>query len=403
VRSAALCGHVPRMVQPRVLVFVLAGGAGSRLELLTQARAKPAVAYGGHYRLVDVVLSNCRHSGLDEVWLTQQTNPVSLSDHLNGGRPWDLDRSRGGLLVLAPRQDKDTGKGGFARGTADVLWRHTELIRAFDPEALVVLSSDAVYAMDYEEVVREHLASDADLTMVTTRVAPHDAARYGVVQVDGERITHYAYKPDEPASDVVTNEVFVFTPGPVLDLLDELGEAAGQEGLRDLGDDVLPRMVDSGRARSHPFDGYWRDLGTVDAYWHAHMDLLEDQPPFDPGDPAWPLLTRGGARRAARVRAGAELDGAALSPGSEVAGRVRRSVLSPGVLVEAGAEVEDSVLLHDVVVRAGATVRRAVLDEGVEVAAGCTVGGDGELVLVGRGEQVTTDLAPGARQPEVQD
>jgi glucose-1-phosphate adenylyltransferase len=391
------------MVQPRVLVLVLAGGAGSRLELLTHSRAKPAVPFGGHYRLVDVVLSNCRHSGLSEVWLSQQTNPVSLSDHVNGGRPWDLDRTRGGFMTLAPRQDKDTDKGGFAQGTAGVLWRHTELVRSFAPDALVVLSADAVYALDYEQVVRGHLDGDADVTMVTTRVDPDDASRYGVVQVDDGRVTDYAYKPDEPATDLVTNEVFVFTPGPLLDLLDELGEAAGDDGLEDLGDEVLPRLVDAGRAREHRFDGYWRDVGTIDAYWAAHMDLLADKPPYDPGDRDWPLLTLGGHRRAARVRPGADLDDALLSPGADVAGVVRRSVLSPGVVVEAGAEVVDSVLLPDVVVRAGATVRRAVLDEGVEVARGTTVGGDGELVLVGKGEQVTGDLAPGARQPEPDD
>ena len=391
------------MVQPRVLVFILAGGAGSRLELLTHTRAKPAVPFGGHYRLVDVVLSNCHHSGLSEVWLTQQTNPVSLSDHLNGGRPWDLDRTRGGFMVLAPRQDKDTGKGGFAQGTADVLWRHTELIRAFDPDALVVLSSDAVYALDYDEVVRGHLDGDADVTMVTTKVDLDDASRYGVVQAEGGRITEYAYKPEEPDSNLVTNEVFVFSPGPVLDLLDELGEGAGEEGLEDLGDDLLPRLVDAGRAREHRFDGYWRDLGTIDAYWSAHMDLLEESPPYDPGDPAWPLLTLGGHRAAARIRPGADLDDALLSPGADVAGVVRRSVLSPGVVVEAGAEVVDSVLLSGVVVRANAKVRRAVLDEDVQVAAGTTVGGEGDLVLVGKGEQVTADLKPGARQPEPDD
>ena len=390
------------MVQPRTLVIVLAGGAGSRLELLTQTRAKPAVPYAGHYRLVDVVLSNCHHSGLSEVWLTQQTNPVSLSHHLTGGRPWDLDRTRGGLLVLAPRQDKHTGKGGFAHGTADVLWRHTELVREFDPDALVVVSADAVYALDYEVVVRQHLESDADVTMVTTRVAADDASRYGIVQVEGGRIIDYAYKPDEPASDLATNEVFVFTPGPVLDLLDELGEAAGEEGLEDLGDELLPRLVQAGRAREHRFEGYWRDLGTIDSYWAAHMDLLDEAPPFDPGDPAWPLLTMGGNRRAARVRPGADLDDALLSPAADVAGAVRRSVLSPGVVVEAGAEVVDSVLLPDVTVRAGARVRRAVLDEGVEVQAGVTVGGDGEITLVGRDEVVSADLAPGARQPELE-
>jgi len=390
------------MAHPRTLVLVLAGGAGSRLELLTHSRAKPAVPYAGHYRLVDVVLTNCRHSGLSEVWLTQQTNPVSLTDHLNGGRPWDLDRTRGGLLVLAPREDKDTGKGGFAQGTADVLWRHTELIRDFAPDALVVVSSDAVYALDYEVVVRDHLESGAQVTMVTTRVDPDDASRYGVVQVEDGRITDYAYKPEEPAGDLVTNEVFVFDPGTVLDLLDELGEAAGNEGLEDLGDQVLPRLVEAGKAREHRLAGYWRDLGTIDAYWAAHMDLLADPPPFDPGDPSWPLLTVGGHRRPARVRAGAELTDALLSPSADVAGVVRRSVLSPGVVVEAGAEVEDSVLLPDVVVRAGATVRRAVLDEGVEVQGGCTIGGDGDgdIVVVGRGETVSTDLPAGARQPK---
>jgi glucose-1-phosphate adenylyltransferase len=388
------------MVQPRTLVVVLAGGAGSRLESLTRTRAKPAVPYAGHYRLVDVVLTNCLHSGLSEVWLTQQTNPVSLSDHLNGGRAWDLDRTRGGFLALAPRQDKDTSKGGFSSGTADVLWRHTELIREFGPEALVVVSSDAVYALDYEQVVREHLASDADVTMVTTRVGAEDASRYGVVLVEDGRVTDYAYKPDEPSSDLVTTEVFVFTPGPVLDLLDELGDAAGDEGPGDLGDELLPRLVAAGRAREHRFEDYWRDLGTIPAYWQAHMDLLRDDPPFDPGREDWRLVTRGGNRPPARVRAGATVEDSLLSPGSAVAGTVCRSVLSPHASVEAGAEVVESVLLHGAVVRSGARVHRAILDQGAEVCAGVTVGGDGEIALVGRDERVERDLPAGGRQPE---
>lgn len=391
------------MTRPRTLVIVLAGGAGSRLELLTQTRAKPAVPYAGHYRLVDVVLSNCQHSGLSEVWLTQQTNPVSLSDHLNGGRPWDLDRTRGGLLVLAPRLDKDTGKGGFSSGTADVLWRHTELIREYAPDVLVVVSSDAVYALDYDQVVQGHLAGDADVTMVTTKVDATDASRYGVVEVEGGRVTGYAYKPDEPASDLVTNEVFAFTPGRVLDLLDELGDKAGTEGPGDLGDDLLPSLVEAGRAREHRLEGYWRDLGTIDAYWSAHMDLLGAQPLFDPGDPRWPIVTVGGQRRPARVRTGSQLEDVLLSPGADVAGTVQRSVLSPGVIVEAGAQVSDSVLLPGVVVRTGATVRRAVLDEDVEVLAGRTVGGEGDLTVVGRREHVRDDLPAGARQPELND
>ena len=215
------------MVQPRTLVVVLAGGAGSRLESLTRTRAKPAVPYAGHYRLVDVVLTNCLHSGLPDVWITQQTNPVSLSEHLNGGRPWDLDRTRGGFLVLAPRQDKDTGKGGFSSGTADVLWRHTELIRDFGPEALVVVSADAVYALDYEEVVRSHLASDAHVTMVTTRVEPDDASRYGVVLVEGARGPASRSKQNEPKTDLLPTRVSVLTPGPLSHLPTKLGAPPG--------------------------------------------------------------------------------------------------------------------------------------------------------------------------------
>lgn len=383
------------MVQPRVLVVVLAGGEGGRLELLTDERAKPAVPYAGHYRLIDVVLSNVLRSGLSDVWIVEQTHPFSLQQHLSNGRPWDLDRTTGGLLLLHPRRGDDE-RAGWQEGTADALWRYAGLIRDFGPDALVVASADAVYALDYDTVVREHLASGATVTMVTTRVAAEEAGRYGVVQVSGGRVTDYAHKPDEPQGDLVTNEVFVFDPRPTLAMLDELAE---QGDLGDLGDDLLPRLVAEGRAREHRLSGYWRDLGTVDAYWGAHMDLVRDEPPFDPGDPAWPLQTQGGTSPAAMVRREATVEDALLSAGCDVAGTVQRSVLSRGVLVEAGAEVVDSVLLEDVVVRAGARVVRAVLDQGVQVAEDVSVGGDGEVTLVGHRAFVEQDLPPGARFP----
>lgn len=381
------------MVQPRVLVVVLAGGEGGRLELLTDDRAKPAVPYAGHYRLIDVVLSNALHSGISDVWVVEQTHPFSLQRHLSNGRPWDLDRTTGGLLLLHPRQGDDP-RAGFQQGTADALWRYAELIRGHGPDALVVVSADAVYRLDYSDVVRGHLDAGATVTMVTTRVDPDDADRYGVVQVEGGRITDYAYKPDEPASDLVTNEVFVFDPGPTLALLD----AIPHDG--DLGDELLPRLVAEGRAREHRLDGYWRDLGTVEAYWQAHMDLVSDEPPFDPGHPDWPLQTMGGTSPAAMVRREATVEDTLLSGGCDVAGTVQRSVLSRGVLVEAGAEVVDSVLLEDVVVRRGARVVRAVLDRGANVGEGVTVGGDGDITLVGNDRRVTKDLPAGGRLPQ---
>src|SRR5215218_4924046 len=218
----------------RTLVVVLAGGAGGRLELLTHERAKPAVSFAGTHRLIDFPLSNCLNAGLPDVWVVQQFNPISLSDHLANGRPWDLDRTAGGLLILQPRMGND-GRDGFPEGTADALWRNAPMIREFEPEALVVVSADAVYALDYGAVVDEHAESGAAVTMVTTQVEPEDAGRYGVVQLDGEKVTDYVYKPDDPATNVISNEVFVFSADEVLDRLDEIAEHS--EELEDIGEE----------------------------------------------------------------------------------------------------------------------------------------------------------------------
>ncbi|MDQ3734121.1 MAG: glucose-1-phosphate adenylyltransferase [Actinomycetota bacterium] len=390
------------MALTRILAMVLAGGAGGRLELLTENRAKPAVSYGGMYRLIDFPLSNCLRAGIADVWVLQQFNPGSLSDHLANGRPWDLDRTTGGLLVLHPYQGDE--RGGWHQGTADALWRNAPMIREFGPEALVVVSADAVYKLDYRDVAQGHLDSGASVTMVTTQVDKANAGRYGVVQVAGDgAITDYQYKPDEPASDLVTNEVFVFTPDRVLDLLDDLAKQVDQEkGLEDLGDHVLPALVQAGEAREHRFEGYWRDVGTVPTYWESHMDLLESEPPIDLDEPGWRIQTQGGRSAAAGVEKGADVDNSLLSAGCYIAGTVRHSVISPDVRIEAGARVEDSVILHGVVVRSGATVVRSILDQGVEIGTDVRVGGDGDIALVGGEAQVPagTVVPAGGRFPE---
>jgi glucose-1-phosphate adenylyltransferase len=389
------------MALPRILVLVLAGGAGGRLELLTEQRAKPAVPFAGVYRLIDFPLSNCQHSQVADVWVSVQFHPTSLSDHLANGRPWDLDRTAGGLMMLPPFQG--TERGGWHTGTADSLWRQADLIREFDADALVVVSSDAVYKLDYREVADDHLGSGAEVTMVTTEVAPDDAPRYGIVQVgDDGRITDYAYKPDEPATTTATNEVFVFTPRPTLDRLEALAAEAGEDGLDDLGSQLLPAQTRDGQARAWPLCGYWRDVGTIPAYWAAHRDFLSPEPPIDLDDHGWPLHTRGGRHSAARILPGAVVDESLVSGGTRVAGEVRGSVLSPGVVVERGATVVDSVLLPGARVRSGATVTRAVLDDLVEVGEGASVGGEGEITLVGRRARVErgTEVPAGARLPD---
>ena len=385
------------MARPRVLVLVMAGGAGGRLELLTDHRAKPAVPFGGSYRLIDFPLTNCLHSGIDDVWVVQQFHPASLGDHLANGRPWDLDRTHGGLMLLHP--SKGTDREGWHEGTADALWRQAPLIREFRPDALVVVSADAVYRLDYDALVTRHLDSDATVTMSTSEVDPADAGRYGVVQVDGDRVRDYAYKPDEPQSNVVSNEVLVFSPRRTLDLLEEIEGDADEKELSDFGDALLPRIVEAGGARAVAHDGYWRDVGTVDAYLGAHLDLLGDDPAFELADPSWPIRTRAHTHVPARVAAGATLDSALLSPATSVAGTVIRSVLAPEAVVEAGAVVRNAVLLHGVRIRAGAVVENTVVDEGAVIGEGAQVGGAGPVTIVGEGQYVppATELPPGAR------
>ncbi|MGQ7296409.1 glucose-1-phosphate adenylyltransferase family protein [Quadrisphaera sp. KR29] len=409
------------MAHPRVLALVLAGGAGSRLELLTEHRAKAAVPVAGTHRMVDFALSNCAHSGISDVWVVVQFHPASLADHLANGRPWDLDRTSGGLMVLPPH--RGTPREGWHTGTADSLWRNAELVRQHGPEVLLVMSSDAAYTLDLADVVEAHLDSGAEATMVTTRVDRQEASRYGVVEVEGApsptapdgatssgRVQRYEYKPQEPDSDVVTTEVFAFDPTRVLERLEGLAAAVrrgeddagdGDGGLGDLGHALLPQLVADGAARAHPQRGYWRDLGTVAAYWTAHQELLDLDPPLDLDDPAWPVLTRGGRRSAARVLAGARVENSLVSSGALVAGAVRGSVLSPGVVVEAGAEVVDSVLLPGARVLAGARVERTVVDDDVVVGRGASVGGSGDVALLGHAVRVEdgTHLPAGARLP----
>ncbi|WP_127572140.1 glucose-1-phosphate adenylyltransferase family protein [Georgenia faecalis] len=391
------------MAPPRTLVIVLAGGAGSRLELLTKHRAKPAMRFAGTHRLVDFPLSNARNAGIDDVWVVQQFHPTSLNVHLANGRPWDLDRTRGGLLVLEPYQGDE--REGWHAGTADALWRFAPAIEGFGADAVVVVSADAIYRLDYAAVVDEHLASDAEVTMVTVQ---HDGdnTRYGVVETKDGRITGYQLKPDEPATDVVTTEVFVFDPQALVAGLETVAEQ-GEDALTDLGEALLPLFVERGTAHDYRHTGYWQDVGTVAAYWRTNVAFARADAPFDVDDEAWPISTRGARRGGARVSGGGEVESSLLGPGARIEGRVRGSVIGPGVHIHAGAEVVDSVIIDGAVVGAGARVVRAIVDERARIADGVTVGvgaegseDDDAITLVGAGAEVDGDLSAGARHPE---
>jgi glucose-1-phosphate adenylyltransferase len=384
---------------PQVLAVVLAGGAGSRLELLTEHRAKPAIPIGGSHRLIDVPLSNCAHSHVRNVWVLQQHHPATLADALRNGRPWDLDRNHGGLLVLPPGQGGD--REGWHEGTADALWKNAPLIRELAPELLLVLSADALYRLDYSEVLDQHRATGAMATMVTTEV-DSESERFGVVQVDsGGTVTDFAYKPETAKGRLVSIEVFVFQTEPVLS---ELEVVANDEpdGLQDLGHALLPRLVAGGGVREHRFEGYWRDLGTVTSYFEAHMDLLPDRARFDLDAPNWPIWSSMVEPGAIRIRRGAQLDNAVIGGGADIAGTVRNSVIGRGATIEAGAAVSHSVVLPGAVVSRGATVSRTILDTGARTGRNSTIGRPrGRIALVGRDQRLRagTDLGAGGRWP----
>jgi glucose-1-phosphate adenylyltransferase len=375
------------MSRLKVLALIMAGGPGGRLEVLTDRRAKPAVPYAAVYRLIDFPLTNCMHSRIEDVWIVQQYQPHSLTDHVSNGRPWDLDRTYGGLRLLQPHLG--TEESGWHHGNADAIYRNKSFIAEFAPDVLLVLSADHVYKLDYRQVIEEHLARKAEVTMVTTRVPRAEASRFGCVEVDGDgRVTEFAYKPDEPSSDLVTTEVFVFDAPAVMSTLEEIA-AEGDESdddeesqsLQDFGHELIPRFVKRGRAHEFRFSGYWRDLGTIESYWTAHAELHGDEPAIDLDEPEWPIHTLGVQRPPARVFSSAVIEDSLISSGCEVRGRVVRSVIAPGVVIEPEAVVRDSVVLHETTIRAGAVLDCCVVDMRCDI---------GERARVGR-ERATSD------------
>ncbi|MDP8955026.1 MAG: sugar phosphate nucleotidyltransferase [Actinomycetota bacterium] len=403
------------MGDPSILALIMAGGAGTRMAPLTDHRAKPALPYAGVYRLVDFPLSNCAHSGISDVWVLQQFQPHALGQHLAGGRPWDLDRTRGGLQVLFPHQGDE--EGGWHQGNADAIYRNRSVIRQFHPDIVLVLSADHIYKLDYREVVATHRQRDAELTMVTTVVAGDEVGRFGNVEVDHDgRVREFRYKPDEPLSDVVTTEVFVFDADRLLDALEELADDGdGDDGaLEDFGDQLIPFFVRREQVWEHRFEGYWRDVGTHESFWASHMDLLEAEPSLRLDDPSWPILTTAGTRPPAQLYDTASVDNTLVSPGCVVRGRVRRSVLGPGVVVEEGAEVHDSVLLDEAVVGPGAYLVGVVADMDVRIGARASVGrrlepgsrhGEDDLVILGERAEVPAgaEVGPGSRKSTSED
>ncbi len=354
------------MFKEKVLAIILAGGKGSRLGILTENRAKPVMPFGGSYRLIDFALSNCVNSQISDVWVVEQYELHSLNEHLSNGRPWDLDRTHGGLQVLPPFEG-DSKREGFARGNADAIFRHTKFIGEFNPDILIVLSADHVYKMDFRDAIQTHLEKRASVTMVTTKLPKGESAsRFGVVEAGKNgRITKFDYKPDQPQSDLITTEIFVYDAKVLLKTLKHLGEK--EEKIKDYGHELLPHLVQAGNAFEHRLNGYWRDVGTVKSYWQSQMDLLDEKERLFFDDEDWRILTLGSQRVPAFIFQSADVKDSLISSGCRIKGAVSRSVLSAGVSVEKGAEIADSIVLPNAVIEPGVKVKRVIVDTAVRV------------------------------------
>ncbi len=354
------------MVKP-VIALILAGGEGERLSILSSVRAKPAVPFGGKYRIIDFTLSNCVNSGVDDVLVLTQYNPHSLNDHIGLGRPWDLDRARGGVKLLQPYIRRGRVAEWY-RGTADAVLQNFNVVEREAGDAVLILSGDHIYKMDYTPFLAAHRRHRADVTLAVRRVPLAEATRMGILALDEQnRVIDWQEKPKQPRSDLASMGVYVFSKRALRRWL--------SDDLTDFGTNVIPAMLEGGaRVFGYRFDGYWQDVGTIQSFWEANMALLEDTPELDLYDREWLIHTRSEERAPAKIGSTAQVHRSLISHGCVINGTVVNSVLSPGVRVDVGAVVRDSIVMFDSVIGSGAVVDRAILDKEVVIGQGAMVG-----------------------------
>ncbi len=355
-----------------VLTLILAGGAGSRLSILGEKRAKPAVPFAGKYRIIDFPLSNAVNSDLYRIAVLTQFRPHSLMEHIGIGDPWDLNRRPpNGLHIWQPyrgRTDQD-----WYRGTADALYQNRSFIRDFQSDTLLILSGDHIYKQDYRDLLRFHQDKGADLTVAVMNVRQDEVHRFGIMSVDARhKIVRFAEKPKQSDSTLASMGIYVFKTQFLLDLLEK--DAADKESAHDFGKNIIPQIVQMGKAFAYPFMGYWVDVGTIQSYWETSMELLGEKPGLDLYDMNWVIHTRSEERPPVKCLPPGELINSIASNGCLIQGTVINSILSPGVCVEKGAVVRDSVIMNDTVIKAGAVVDRCILDKEIEVGVGAQLG-----------------------------
>lgn len=354
------------------VAMLLAGGQGSRLYALTSNIAKPAVAYGAKYRIIDFPLSNCINSGIDTVGVLTQYQPLVLNEYIGNGQPWDLDRTFGGVHVLSPYQKKS--KSAWYEGTANAIYQNINFIKMYNPEYVLILSGDHIYKMDYSKMLRAHVENGASCTIAAINVTMQEASRFGILNTreDGT-IYEFEEKPKQPKSTLASMGIYIFTAQKLYDYLEE--DDSNPSSSKDFGKDVLPAMLAAGEKMvAYSFDGYWKDVGTISSLWEANMDLLGDDPAFDVSNSDWKIHSRNPLAPPEYVGEDAIIKNSMIALGCEIEGTVINSLLSSNVIVKKGAFVKDSVIMSGTVIEEDARVTYAIIDEDVTVSRGAVIG-----------------------------
>ena len=360
------------MKRKKCVAMLLAGGQGSRLGVLTSKIAKPAVPYGGKYRIIDFPLSNCANSGIDTVGILTQYKPLELNDYVGSGKPWDLDRSNGGVHILPPYQGQ---KGGnWYKGTANAIYQNLEFISRYDPDNVLVLSGDHIYKMDYSKMINEHIESGAACTIAVLEVTLEEATRFGIMNTreDGT-IYEFEEKPAKPKSTLASMGIYVFNWQKLKKYLTE--DEANPNSSNDFGKDVIPAMLNAGELlRVYRFDDYWKDVGTVDSLWEANLDLLNPKIDLNLADQNWRIYSRTTGMPPQYISENAEVENSLITDGCEVEGKLDYSILFENVTVEKGASVEYSLVMPGAVIKKGAKVRYSIIAENTVIGENAEIG-----------------------------
>lgn len=383
------------------VAMLLAGGQGSRLYALTNKIAKPAVTYGGKYRIIDFPLSNCVNSGIDTVGVLTQYQPLILNEYIGNGEPWDLDRSYGGVHILSPYQAKNGSE--WFKGTANAIYQNISFIKRYDPEYVVILSGDHIYKMNYSKMVDRHKKSGAACTIAAIRVPIKEASRFGVLNVDENGVIYeFEEKPKQPKSDLASMGIYVFTADKLYKYLEE--DEADDKSSKDFGKDVLPKMLAAGEKMvAYTFEGYWKDVGTINSLFESNMDLLGDSPKFDLADATWRIRSRNPVAPPQYVGKNGRVVNSIVASGCEIEGTVENSILSHDVVIKKGAVIRNSIIYSQSVIEENAVINYSIIDEKVVVGNGAKVGGDTEtgkspvITVLGRDITVSdgTEIAAG--------